>query len=192
MLQQNRHKPPKSKKKAACIQIEVRLRSDSDKDEVMAADLAMVKSGDEDYNATTLDEDYDATTLDEDYDATTLDEDYDATTLDEDYDATSLDEDYDATTLAPSDCIIVMFVSKKAIHHYVGIIVESTDEFAEQFGVTFMTCSKKSATANRFTIPDEEEIIHVPFDNIMARLFRLCCEVQPARRRCWLCVDVSQ
>ena len=50
------------------------------------------------------------------------------------------------------------------------MIVKSADEFASEFKVTFLKCSQKSVTAIRFTIPDEEDIIDVPFDGIIARL----------------------
>ena len=49
------------------------------------------------------------------------------------------------------------------------MIVETTDEFADEFEVTFVKCSK-NATANRFTIPDEEDIVDVPVDDTVARL----------------------
>ena len=66
--------------------------------------------------------------------------------------------------------LFTMITSKKATHHYVGTIVKPTDEFSDEFEVTFMKCSKKSATANRLTIHDEEDIVDVPFDDIVARL----------------------
>ena len=56
------------------------------------------------------------------------------------------DEEHDTTTLAPNDYIMVKFASKKAIHHYVGMISETTDEFADEFEVIFLKCSK-SVTA---------------------------------------------
>ena len=52
------------------------------------------------------------------------------------------DKEHDATTLAPNDYSIVMFASKNTTRHYMGMIVETTDEFADEFEVTFMKCSK--------------------------------------------------
>ena len=135
MLKQNRPKPPKTTKKSACRQIEVRLQSDSDKDDVMA-DLLMVDSG---------------------------------------------DDERDATSLAPNDYIMVTYASKKAIHDYVGMTVEPTGEFADEFEILFLKCTKKSATAtatatataNRFTILDEDDIVDVPFDDRLMP-FDLC------------------
>ena len=95
MLKQNRPKPTKIPKRAACRQLEVRLQSDSDIDEVVA-DLPKVDSG---------------------------------------------DEEHDATLVAPKDCIVVKFASKKAIRPYVGMIVKTTVEFADEFEVTFLTCN---------------------------------------------------
>ena len=43
------------------------------------------------------------------------------------------DEELGATTLGPNDCVIVKFASKKAIRHYVGMIVKPTDESAGEF-----------------------------------------------------------
>ena len=93
-LKQNRPKPPKSTKNTACKQIEVRLQSDSDRDEVVA-DLAKVNCG---------------------------------------------DDEHDAATLAPNDYIMV-FVSKKVIRQYVGVVVKTTDELADIFEVTFIKCN---------------------------------------------------
>ena len=67
------------------------------------------------------------------------------------------DEEHDATTLTPND--YVMLMSKKAISHFVGMIVKNTDEFTNEFEVTFPKCSKKSASVR-----------HVPFDGNVARL----------------------
>ena len=65
---------------------------------------------------------------------------------------------------------MVKFASDKAIHHYVGMIVKPADEFAGEFEVTFLKCSQKSVTASGFTIPDEEDIVDEPIDDIVARL----------------------
>ena len=62
---------------------------------------------------------------------------------------------------------MVKFASKKAIHHYAGMIVKPADG---EFEVTFLKCSQKSVTASRFTIPDEEDIVDVPIGDIIARL----------------------
>ena len=64
------------------------------------------------------------------------------------------DEELDATTLGPNDYVMVKVASKKAIRHYVGMIVKPADAFAGEFEVTFLKCSQKSVTANRFTVPD--------------------------------------
>ena len=50
------------------------------------------------------------------------------------------------------------------------MIGKTTYEFADEFEVTFMKCCKKSATANRFTVPAEEDIVDAPFDDTVARL----------------------
>ena len=50
------------------------------------------------------------------------------------------------------------------------MIVKTKDEFADEFEVTFMKCSKKSAAGNHFMIPDEEDIVDTPFDDIVVRL----------------------
>lgn len=57
------------------------------------------------------------------------------------------DEEHDATTLTPND--YVMLMSKKATSHFVGMIVKNTDEFTNEFEVTFPKCSKKSASVRR-------------------------------------------
>ena len=44
------------------------------------------------------------------------------------------------------------------------MIVKPTYEYADEFEVTFLSCSKKRATAN------EKDIVDVPFDDIVARL----------------------
>ena len=61
------------------------------------------------------------------------------------------------------------------------MVVKPTNEFTDEFEATFLKCSKKSATANRLTIPDEEDIVDVPFEVIVARS-PAASVVQPARR----------
>ena len=62
------------------------------------------------------------------------------------------------------------FASKKATRHYVGMIIKPADEFADEFEVSFLPCSKKSVSANRFIIPEDQDVVDVPFDDIVARL----------------------
>ena len=80
------------------------------------------------------------------------------------------DKELDAIILGPNYYVMVKFASKNSIHHYAGMIVKRADEFAGDFEVTFLKCSQKSVTASRFTIPDEEDIVDVPFGDIIARL----------------------
>ena len=61
--------------------------------------------------------------------------------------------------------VMVKFASKKAIHHYAGMIVKPADG---EFEVTFLKCCQKSVTASRFTIPDEEDIVDVPIGGLLA------------------------
>ena len=42
--------------------------------------------------------------------------------------------------------------------------------FTFTFEVTFLKCSQKSVIGSRFAIPDEEDIVDVPFGDIIARL----------------------
>ena len=71
------------------------------------------------------------------------------------------DKEHDAVTLVPNDYIVAKLMTKKAIRHYVGVIFKTTDEFADEFYVTFLKRSKKSVTAHCVTIPDVEDIVDV-------------------------------
>ena len=83
------------------------------------------------------------------------------------------DEELGATTLGPNDYVMVKFAFKKVTRYCVVMIVKPADEFA---------------------IPDIEDIVDLPFDDIVARwpVLTVMDGTTPAKKVVVFSVHLSQ
>lgn len=67
--------------------------------------------------------------------------------------------------LKPNDYIVVKFLGKKNVKHYVGVVLSSSGEFNEEYSVKFM---RKSGT--KFIFSQQEDIADVEQNDIVCIL----------------------